>query len=94
MDTRLLDMLRCPQTQRPLRLLDKGRLQALNQAFASGRIGSAGSPPVAWTAALVTDDGRFAYRIEDDIPVLLAGEGVEIDAIETPATIHPGLKGA
>ncbi len=71
-DTRLLEILRCPLTQRPLRLLDKDGLRALNQARAAS-----GVPSVAWTAALVADDGRRAYPIEDDIPVLLAGAGID-----------------
>lgn len=85
MDTRLLEILRCPLTQRPLRLLDKDGLRVLNQARAS-----ADASPAAWSGALVTDDGHRAYPIEDDIPVLLADAGIDAGGIAFPTMVAKG----
>lgn len=78
MDKRLLDILCCPQTRTPLRLLDNGELQALNDAIAARQVvnGVGASLEGALTAGLITRDGRTIYRIEDDIPVLLADEAI------------------
>ncbi len=78
MDKRLLDILCCPLTRTPLRLLDDGELRALNDAIAGRRITNAAGNPVdgALSAGLITRDGRTIYRVEDDIPVLLADESI------------------
>lgn len=77
-DRRLLDILCCPVSRRPLRLLHAEQLQWLNQRIAAGGVldvdGRAVSAALA--AGLVSDDGRVIYRIEDDIPVLLPEEGI------------------
>lgn len=74
MDKRLLDILCCPVTRQPLRALTRTQLEQVNQAMAAGSLvhadGSAWKHPVA--AALITRDGSLIYRIEDDIPVMLA----------------------
>jgi len=78
MDRKLLDLLVCPATRQPLSLLDKPKLARVNQAIAGGGInradGSTQSTPLE--AALVTRDRKTLYRIEDDIPVLLAEEAI------------------
>lgn len=78
MDKRLLDILCCPVTKSPLRLLNEDELTALNAAVASEPVlNSAGARVgAAIAAALITRDGRTLYRIEDDIPVMLADEAI------------------
>lgn len=88
-DKRLLEILCCPVTRAPLRLLAKRELEAVNAAANAGTLrsadGSAWTDPV--TAALITVDGSRIYRIEDDIPVMLADQAFETSAIdEFPAT--------
>ncbi len=78
MDKRLLDVLCCPATKVPVRLLAKGELEALNRSIASGAVQSVdhiaiGNP---LQAGLITTDGKLIYRIEDDIPVMLAHEAI------------------
>ena len=34
-----------------------------------------------WTGALGTEDGRVAYPIEDDIPILLEERGIALTAL-------------
>jgi len=78
MDRKLLDLLVCPTTRQPLRLLDKGELAALNQAIVSGGVqrhdGSAQADTL--TAGLMTRDRKIIYPVVDDIPVLLAEEAI------------------
>lgn len=83
LDRRLLDILCCPVTKSPVRLLSSGELEALNRAIAAGVVrtdaGAILNAPAA--AGLITRDGRTIYRIEDDIPVMLADEAVATSQI-------------
>ncbi|HVV96802.1 MAG TPA: Trm112 family protein [Rhodanobacteraceae bacterium] len=78
LDRRLLDILCCPVTKTPVRVLTQAELDALNRAIAAGNVrfesGTVLSMPA--TAGLITRDGRTIYRIEDEIPVMLADEGI------------------
>ena len=78
MDKRLLDILCDPVTKTPVRMLRRDELDVLNRAIAAGQIdtvvGQKVSAPLA--AGLVTTDRKVVYRIEDDIPVMLAEEGI------------------
>ena len=85
MDRKLLDILVCPVTRQPLALADAATLAAINQAIADGRAthvdGSAHSEAIQ--AALLSHDGKRAYRVDDGIPVLLAEEAIAMDGIAT-----------
>lgn len=79
MDQRLLDILCCPVTKSPLRLLNADELAALNAAIASTTavLDNAGTAvTAAIPAGLVTRDGSTVYRVEDDIPVMLADQAI------------------
>ena len=78
MDKRLLDILCCPATKVPVRPLAKPELDALNRSIADGAVYTVEHTPVASAlqAGLITTDGKLIYRIEDDIPVMLAGEAI------------------
>jgi uncharacterized protein YbaR (Trm112 family) len=75
-DARLLDILCCPITRRPLRMLDGPMLDKVNAAIAGGRVRNHGGTTLseALTQALVTTDGDLIYPVRDDIPVLLEEE--------------------
>jgi uncharacterized protein YbaR (Trm112 family) len=78
MDRKLLDILACPATRQPLMLLNAAGLEALNRAIALGEVkradGSAQSE--ALHEALITQDRKLVYRIDDGIPVLLIEDGI------------------
>ena len=78
MDDRLLDILCCPTTRVPVRRLTGAEVAALNRAVAAGDVrNSAGTVVTAAIGAgLVTRDGRTIYRLDDDIPVMLADEAI------------------
>ncbi|HEU0276486.1 MAG TPA: hypothetical protein VFQ95_01500 [Rhodanobacteraceae bacterium] len=78
MDKRLLDILCDPVTKTPVRPLQRNELDALNRAIAAGQIDTVVGTRVTapFAAGLITTDRKVAYRIEDDIPVMLADEGI------------------
>jgi len=78
MDKRLLDILCCPASKTPLRLLQRDELKHLNQAIADGGVDTVAGERVAEAldAGLITTDAKVIYRIEDDIPVLLPEDGI------------------
>jgi len=78
MDKRLLDILCCPVSKSPVRLLSRAQLDAINAAIRGGSIETVAGAAVgtALAAGLVTEDGKVIYRIEDDIPVMLADEAI------------------
>ena len=83
MDKRLLTILRCPVTHKGLSVLKKDKLEKVNAAIAAGGVsthdGVRLSEPL--TEALVTDDGKRLYPVNDGIPVLLEGESIHMEQI-------------
>jgi uncharacterized protein YbaR (Trm112 family) len=78
MDKHLLDILCCPQTKTPVRAARRDEIDALNRAIATGELVTVAGKAVqaSFPDALITRDGKTVYRIEDDIPVMLADEAV------------------
>ena len=76
MNAQLLDILCCPTSKMPLRLLRADELDAVNRALAGRAAPDETTRTLA--AGLVTRDRRTIYRIEDDIPVMLADEAIPV----------------
>ena len=78
MDKRLLDILCCPVSKTPVRLLGKAELEALNGAIDNGQVDTVAGTPVRQRLGdgLITVDRKVIYRIEDGIPVMLPEEGI------------------
>ena len=78
MDKRLLDILCDPVTKTPVKPLSRTQLDALNREIARDAVKTTAGANVgaALKAGLITTDGKVIYRIEDDIPVMLADEGI------------------
>ncbi|HEY8682267.1 MAG TPA: Trm112 family protein [Rhodanobacter sp.] len=78
MDKRLLDILCCPVSKTPVRLLSKSELDALNGAIAAGQVESVAGVPIRERVveALITIDRKVIYRVDDGIPVMLPEEGI------------------
>lgn len=82
-ERRLLDILCCPATRQPLAPATDRQVDAINRAIAAtGVTRNDGTPQASpLSAALVTRDRRFVYRIDDGIPVLLADEGINTNQV-------------
>jgi uncharacterized protein YbaR (Trm112 family) len=74
----LLEILCCPRTKVPVRMLPADRLVKLNEQIAKGAVkyhdGNAVEKPL--DEGLITDDGQVIYRIDDGIPVMLVDQGI------------------
>jgi len=78
MDKRLLDILCCPVSKTPVRLMGEPALKALNNAIRTGDVVTVGGAQVkeALSEGLITADQKVIYRIQDGIPVMLPEEGI------------------
>ncbi|MEJ2255924.1 MAG: Trm112 family protein [Woeseiaceae bacterium] len=83
MEKRLLAILRCPVTRKGLSVLKKDKLEKVNAAIASGDVTTLEGVKVEepLVAALITDDGKRLYPINDGIPVLLESESIHVEPL-------------
>ena len=83
MDKKLLSILCCPITHKGLSLARANQLAAINAAIGAGELANRDGDPLEKTLqeALITDDGKTMYPIDDGIPVLIEGEGVALDQL-------------
>lgn len=83
MDKKLLEILVCPTTKVPVKLLGKDRLDILNRIVETGEVRHADGSPVSapLSAALITEDGRTLYPIDDDIPIMLEDQAIAANQI-------------
>jgi uncharacterized protein YbaR (Trm112 family) len=77
-DRKLLDILCCPETGVPLKLLHKDQLSALNALIAAGDVSYLNNDPVGTPLqeALITNNGERIYRIDGNIPIMLAERAI------------------
>lgn len=77
-DGKLLEILCCPVSKVPLKFLTEKKLEKLNAAIAAGEALYIGGDKVEkpLSEALVTEDGKVIYAVNDGIPVLLEEQGI------------------
>jgi len=84
MDKRLLSILCCPVSHKGLTVMRADVLKKINAAISVGELvnhdGARLSEPL--TEALITDDGKLMYPVNDGIPVLLEGESIGMEQID------------
>ena len=76
----LLQILCCPETHQKLKVADADLVARINDAIPSGRlknrIGHSVSEKI--DGALLREDGKFAYLVRGNIPVMLIDEAVPL----------------
>ena len=84
MDKKLLAILCCPVTHKRLSLAQAGILRSINAAIEAGKLVNRDGSVLSESLreALVTDDGKTMYPINDGIPVLLEGESVGLSQLD------------
>jgi uncharacterized protein len=79
----LLDILCCPEDRTPVAVAPTTLVERLNAAIAAGKVknkaGEQVKQPVE--SALVRRDGKVAYPVRDDTPVMLVEEGIVLEGI-------------
>jgi uncharacterized protein YbaR (Trm112 family) len=76
----LLEILVCPETRQPLTLADAPLLARLNAEIDAGRLRNRGGDKVGKRIeeGLVREDRKVLYIVDDDIPVMLIDESIEL----------------
>ena len=76
----LLSILVCPESKQPVALAGEDVLAKVNAQVEAGSLrnrgGDAVTKPV--TEALVREDGKLLYIVDDGIPVMLIEEAIEL----------------
>ena len=83
MDKKLLAILCCPITHKGLALARGDLMKSVNCAIADGKLKNRDGAVLenVLDEALVTDDGKLLYPVNDGIPVLLESESVAVDEL-------------
>jgi uncharacterized protein YbaR (Trm112 family) len=76
----LIEILVCPETKQPVKHADRTLLDQLNEKIAAGTLRNRGGDPVSKpiTEGLLREDGKILYIVDDEIPVMLIEESIEI----------------
>ena len=82
-DRRLLSILHCPVTHKGLAPAKAATLKSVNAAIEAGELSNRDGHTLLTPLdeALVTDDGKVLYPVANGIPVLLAGESVNMEQL-------------
>jgi uncharacterized protein YbaR (Trm112 family) len=76
----LVEILVCPETKQPVRLATAAELGGVNEKIRAGTLRNRGGAAVATelAEALIREDGKVLYPVDDGIPVMLVEESVEL----------------
>lgn len=79
-DDELLDILCCPETQQPVARAEAAVLAPVNAEIEAGRLRNRGGDKVEEPIeeALLREDGRVLYLVDDSIPIMLIDRSIEI----------------
>ncbi len=76
----LVGILVCPETKQPVAMASGDILAQVNERISAGSVRNRGGEKVekAITEALVREDGKMLYPVDDGIPVMLIEESIEL----------------
>ncbi len=75
----LVDILCCPVTKVPVRLMTEDELKKLNSKIGDGSLMQVDGAKVTETMeeALITEDGARIYKIKESIPIMLKDQAID-----------------
>ena len=74
----LVDILCCPVTKVPVRLMSPDELAKLNGAIVAGQVSHDDGSKVeeVLEEALITEDGAKIYKVKESIPIMLKDQAI------------------
>ena len=80
LDPEILAVLVCPESHDPVKLADQSLIDEINARIASGDLTNHAGQTVTepLDSALVREDGKCLYRVDDGIPNLLVDERIDL----------------
>lgn len=80
-DSKLLEILACPETKEPVALADEALIAKINAAIEAGTLYNRGGEKVGEVidSGLLRQDQKFLYPIRDDIPIMLIDEAIPVE---------------
>ena len=79
-DPELVEILVCPETRRPVRVANADELARVNAGVRDGSLRNRAGARVEreLTEALMRDDGRVLFPVDDGIPSMLIEESIPL----------------
>lgn len=83
-DSKLLDILCCPETKQDLTLVDAAIIKKINKLIQDGALKNRAGETIKENidAGLLREDRQFLYPIREDIPIMLIDEGIPFSGID------------
>lgn len=77
-DSKLLEILCCPETKQDIQLVSDDVIKKINQTIRTGTLKNRGGVTVKEPidAGLLREDRKYLYPIREDIPIMLIDEGI------------------
>jgi|TARA_B100001250_G_scaffold185082_1_gene159195 uncharacterized protein YbaR (Trm112 family) len=81
MDEKLLEIICCPETHQPLKLVGVALVAELNQRIEAGVLVNRSGEKLEQKIdeGLIREDGKILYPVRQNIPTLLIEQGVLLD---------------
>lgn len=75
---KLIEILQCPRTKQNLKNLEPDKVARINQEIEKGNVNYYDGSPVEdiLDEALITEDRKVIYRVDEGIPVLMIDKGI------------------
>ena len=75
---KLIEILQCPRTKQNLKNLETDKVERINQEIEKGNVNYYDGSPVEdkLDEALITEDRKVIYRVDEGIPVLMIDKGI------------------
>lgn len=79
-DQQLLEILRCPETQQEVAVIEKNVVDKINAEIVAGGLKNRAGEEVKEKidSGLVREDKQYVYPIREDIPIMLIDEAIPL----------------